>query len=130
MRKILESLLLTVLIIVFGVGGYKLGSRKEKIEVIAAALPVGNAREYGLPTASDIQPATQPIAPTTTAPTVTAESVKPVTPPVVAAKPAAKPVTKPVTKPAVSSPAPQPSKVAQPVSPAPAPAPQPSTKVS
>ncbi|NTW22390.1 hypothetical protein HGA34_02470 [Candidatus Falkowbacteria bacterium] len=134
MRKTLDTLLLTALVAVFGIGGYKLGSKKERIEVFAAIPPAAAPRESGLPQAGEVQTANTEAA-TSSAPTVPQDvALKPAQ---AAAVPPAKPATtqvlgSKVTKtpaPVVpAAPAVQPSVPA--VAQQPAAEPQPTTKVS
>lgn len=126
MKKIFDTLLLAVLIAVFGVGGYKLGAKKERVEVIAAAPLAASPKQDGLPQA---EPANrQPAASSTPA----ASQEAPFKPaPAVAPKPVAQVLGNKVTaKPASPKPAPAAQPSTPVVVPQPAAEPQPATKVS
>jgi hypothetical protein len=141
MKKSTDAALLAILIVIFGAGGYKLGSKKERIEVIAAAPQPVLARQNGLPPAEDVQSAVElPASSTAIVSTTTqAEPPKPVQPaPVAAVKPPAKVLGEKVVKtvapkPAAAAPTPAPTPT-----PTPAPAvvqqpavqPEPTTAVS
>jgi len=121
MKKIFDTLLLAVLIAVFGVGGYKLGAKKERIEVIAAAPLAAFPRQDGLPQA-------EPAA--SSSPAVPREApLKPA--PAAAPKPVAQVLGNKVTaKPAAPKPAPAALPSTPVVAPQPVAEPQPATKVS
>lgn len=120
-----DAILLSVLVTVFWAGGYKLGARKEKIQVIAAAVP----RESGLPVAADVQPiiVEPPVSPAVPAQAPAPQPVRPTQVPAASVKPAASTPTKIVPKAAA---APKPVVAPAPAAPIVVPQPQPTTKVS